>query len=52
MLPLTKEELKLRTDAKTCYICGKGVLKKLSKIINYWKVREHCYKYRDAVHSI
>ena len=39
MLPLTKEKLKLHQDAKICYICGKKILRKLSKSINYWKVR-------------
>ena len=55
MLPLTKEELKSYQDAKVCYICGKRILKKLSKNINYRKVRDHCHstgKYRDAAHSI
>ena len=28
MLPLTKEELKPRKDAKVCYICRKKNLKK------------------------
>ena len=55
MLPLTKEELKSHHDAKVCYIRGKRILKKLSKSINYQKVRDHCHytgKYRDAGHSI
>ena len=39
MLPLTKEELKSHQDAKACYICEKGILKKLPKSINYWKAR-------------
>ena len=54
MLPLTKVELKLRKDAKECYICGKGI-KKNAKDINYQKVRDHCHyigKYRGAGHSI
>ena len=34
MLALTKEELKSHQDAKICYICGKRILKKLSKSIN------------------
>ena len=36
-------------------ICEKIILKKLSKSINYWKVRDHCHykgKYREAAHSI
>ena len=55
MLPLTKEELKSHQDAKVCYICGKRILKKLSKSINYWKVRDHCHytgKFRGAAHNI
>ena len=43
MLPLTKEELKSHQDAKLCYISGKRILKKLSKTINYWEVRDHCH---------
>ena len=55
MLALTKEELKSYQDAKVCYICRKRILKKLSKSINYWKVRDHCHytgKYRGAAYSI
>ena len=55
MLPLTEEELKLYQDTKLCYIYGKRILKKLSKSINYWDVRDHCYytgKCRGAAHSI
>ena len=55
MLPLTKEELKSRQDAKVCYICGKRILKKLSKIIKYRKFRDHWNyigKYRATAHSI
>ena len=40
---------------KVCYICGKGILKRLSKSINYWKVRDHCHytgKFRGAAHNI
>ena len=40
MLALTKEELKSNHDAKEYYICGKLILKKLSKSIDYWKVRD------------
>ena len=32
MLPLTKEEIKLHQDAKTCCICGRRISRKLSKI--------------------
>ena len=55
MLPLTKEELKSHQDTEVCYICGETILKKLSKSINYRKVRDHCYytrEYRIAAHSI
>ena len=41
MLPSTKEELKSDLDAKVSYICGKRILKKLSKSMNYRKVRDH-----------
>ena len=53
MLPLRKEELKSHQDPKACYICGRRDLKRLSKSINYWKVRDHCHytsKYRGAAH--
>ena len=43
MISLTKEELKSHQDAKVCHICGKRILKKLSKSINYQKVRDHLY---------
>ena len=55
MLPLTEEELKSHEDSKVCYICGKRILKNLSKSMNYRKVRDHCHytsKYRGASHSI
>ena len=55
MLPLIKEELESHQDAKICYICGQRVLKKLSKCINYQKVRDHCHytgKYGGSAHSI
>ena len=55
VLPSTKGELKSHQDAKVYYICGKRFLKMLSKSINYWKVRDHCYyiwKYRCVAHSI
>ena len=55
MLPLTKEELKSHQDAKVYYICGKIILKKLYKSINFQKVRDHCHytgKYRGAARSI
>ena len=50
---LTKEELKSHQDAKVCYICGERTLKKLSKSINYRKVRDYFHytgKYRGAAH--
>ena len=43
MLPLTKEELNSHQVAKVCYICGKIILKNLSKSVNYWNVRDHCH---------
>ena len=49
MLPLTKEELKSYQEVKVCYICGKIIFKKLSKGLNYQKLRDHCHytgKYR------
>ena len=55
MLSLTKEELKSHQDPKVCCICGKRILKTLSKSIYYRKVRYHCQytdKYSGAVHSI
>ena len=53
MLLLAKEELKSHQDAKVCYICGVRILKKLSKNINYWKIRDHSTsKNRDAAHNI
>ena len=51
MLPLAKEVLKSHHDPKICYVYGKGILKKLSKSINYQKVRDHCHytgKYKGA----
>ena len=53
-----KEEIKSHQDAKICYICvfvEKESRKKLSKTINYRKVRDHCNytgKYRGAAYSI
>ena len=55
MLAITKEELKSHQDAKVCYICEKKILKKLTKSINYWKVRDHCDytgKYSGAGYNI
>ena len=55
MSPLTKEGLKSHQDAKLCYICRKRIFKKLSKSINYRKVRDQCHytgKYRGAAHNI
>ena len=55
MLSLIKEELKPHQDGKVCYICGKRILRKLSKSINLRTVRDHCHytsKYRGAAHSI
>ena len=55
MLTLAKEEIKSHQDAKVCYVCGKRILKKLSKSINYQKNRDHCHykgQYRGIAHSI
>ena len=55
MLPLTKEKIKSHEEAKVCYICGKIILKKLSKNINYRENRDHCHytgKYSGAAHSL
>ena len=55
LLPLSKEESKSHQDAKVCYICGKKIFKKLSKSIDYRKVKDHCHytgKYRSTTHSI
>ena len=55
MLLLTIGELKLNQIAKEWYFCGKRILTKLSKKINYKKVRDHCHyasKYRASAHSI
>ena len=38
-----------------CYICETKILIKLSKTINYRKVRDHCHytgKWRSIAHSI
>ena len=53
MFLLTKDES--HQDTKGCYICGKIILKKLSKSINYQKVRDHRHytgKYRGKALSI
>ena len=34
-ITVNKEELKSHQDAKVCYICGKRILKELSKSIKY-----------------
>ena len=55
MLSIAKEELKSHKDAKVWYICGKGILEKLFKSINYRSVWDHCHetgKYRGAAHAI
>ena len=55
MLPSTRKELKSFIDADVCYICRIIFLKKLSKNMNYQKVRDHCHytgKYRGAARSI
>ena len=55
VIPLAKEELKSHQDPKVCHVCGKIILKKLTKSKNYWKVRDHCNhtgKYRGTARSI
>ena len=52
---INKGRIKSYQDAKVCYICGKRILKKLSKTLNCRKVRDHCHytgKYRGSAHSI
>ena len=54
MVPLTKK-LKTHQDVKLFHICGKRISRRLSKSINYWKVRDHCHyagKYGGATHII
>ena len=54
-LSLTNKNLKSHQHAKVCQICGKRILTKLSKTINYQKVRDHCHytgKYSCTAHSI
>ena len=54
-LRLKKEKLKSHQHEKVRYFCGKRILKKLSKSINYRKVRDHCRfsgKCRGASYSI
>ena len=55
ILPLIKEELKLKQDAGKWFICGKRILQKLVKSKNYSKVRDNCYymgKYKGTTQSI
>ena len=55
MLQLTKEKLISHENVKNFYICGRRILKKLSKSINYRKKRDHCHyigKYGGATHCI
>ena len=55
MLPLRTQKLKTHQDSKVWYICGKRILERLSKHINYWKVRDHCQytgNYRSAAYGI
>ena len=54
MLALTKQELEPHQNPIVYYICRKKILKKLSKSINYRRVKDHCHftgKYRKALHS-
>ena len=43
MLLLTNKELNSHQYAKLYFICGKRILEKLPKSINYWKVRDLCH---------
>ena len=55
MLPLTKEEIKSHQGVKVFYICGKRILRKLPKSINYRKVSDYYHyrsKYKGTTHSI
>ena len=55
ILPLIKEESKSHQDKKLYCICQKRTLKKLSEIINFPEVRDHCHhigRYRGTTHSI
>ena len=38
-----EEEIKSHQDTRVCYMCGKRILKRLSKSLNYQKVRNHCH---------
>ena len=52
---INKRRTKSHLDVKVCYICVNRILKKLSKSINYWTVRDRCHyigKHRAAAHSI
>ena len=52
---VNRKRIKFYQDARNCCICGRRVLKKLSKSINYRKVRNYWHyteKYRGAAHSI
>ena len=56
IIDFEKKKMLLLTNNKkrVCYICGKMILKKLSKSINYRKVKNHCHyagKYRGTAHS-
>ena len=55
MPPSTKKEIKTHQDAKVCYICGKKILKKLTKSKDCRTVRDHGHhtgKHRSAAYSI
>ena len=54
MLSLTRKELKSHEDAKEWYICRKKI-KKNAKVIDYQKVKYHCYytgKYKGTANNI
>ena len=52
---VNKRRNKSHQVARNFYICGRRILEKLSKSVNYQKVRDHCHytgTYRGAAHSI
>ena len=54
MIPLTKEEKRIRREQKVCYICKKR-FSTADDNKRYYKVRDYCHytgKYRRAAHDI
>ena len=52
---VNKRRTKITSRCKSMLYLRKRILKKLSKNMNYRKVRDHCYyagKYRGVAHSI